>query len=187
MSLDDPWFRVCASRRLLDIANVYLGLWSKLEYADLWYTIPQPASVPRSGSQRWHRDYDDQHLLKVFLYLSPVGTDAGPFEYVAGSVRGAPYGTLWPWRPNLEGLFPEALEPMLDPEAIRTITGPKGTMIFCNTSCLHRGGLATGSPRILATGAYCSPASLAALTQRYHRFVLPQIQRLDPELRFALS
>ena len=49
--LDDPWLRIVADRRLLDVANAYLELWSKIEYVDLWYTAPQPVETdPRSGS-----------------------------------------------------------------------------------------------------------------------------------------
>src|SRR5512134_563272 len=34
IGLDDAWFRVCMSQRMLDLANSYLGLWSKLEYVE---------------------------------------------------------------------------------------------------------------------------------------------------------
>ena len=81
---DDPWFGVVSSHRLLDIANAYLEMWSKLEYVDVWYSVPQPAAAERISSQRWHRDYNDKHLLKVFLYLVDVDEDMGPFQYVAG-------------------------------------------------------------------------------------------------------
>src|SRR6266508_6871997 len=40
LGLDDPWLRLGASRRLLDVANAYLGMWSKLEYLALWFTQP---------------------------------------------------------------------------------------------------------------------------------------------------
>ena len=78
LGLDDPWFRAVASRRLLDLANTYLEMWSKLEYVDVWYSVPQPAEAERISSQRWHRDYNDKHLLKVFLYLVDVDEDDGP-------------------------------------------------------------------------------------------------------------
>ena len=58
-------------RRLLDLANTYLGMWSKLEYVDLWYT-PAADEGERKSSQRWHRDFNDRQLLKAFLYLSDV-------------------------------------------------------------------------------------------------------------------
>ena len=88
---DDPWFRAVASRRLLDLANTYLEMWSKLEYVDVWYSVPQPAEAERISSQRWHRDYNDKHLLKVFLYLVDVDDAMGPFQYVPGSQPGGPY------------------------------------------------------------------------------------------------
>src|SRR5262245_27833325 len=72
LAFDDAWFRLCASRRMLDLANAYLGMWSKLEYVDVWYSVPVPEGAERVASQRWHRDYDDQHLLKAFLYLVDV-------------------------------------------------------------------------------------------------------------------
>ena len=52
LGLDDPWFRVVSSRRLLDLANTYVGMWSKLEYVDVWYSVPQPeapSASPRSA------------------------------------------------------------------------------------------------------------------------------------------
>ena len=45
LGLDDPWFRAVASHRLLDLANAYLEMWSKLEYVDVWYSVPQPAEA----------------------------------------------------------------------------------------------------------------------------------------------
>ena len=95
LGADDPWFRLLSSRRLLDIANTYLAMWSKLEYVDVWYSVPQPEAAERISSQRWHRDYNDKHLLKVFLYLVDVDEAMGPFQYVAGSQPGGPYDDAW--------------------------------------------------------------------------------------------
>src|SRR5262249_52382494 len=35
LGLDDPWLRLGVEPRLLDIANAYLEMWSKLEYVDV--------------------------------------------------------------------------------------------------------------------------------------------------------
>lgn len=185
---DDPWFRASASHRMLDIANAYLGLWSKLEYVDVWYSIPQEADAERKASQRWHRDYNDRHLLKAFLYLVDVDEDTGPFEYVAGSARGGPYAHQWPWRPLSESYPPQdELAARIPREAIKTFTAPKGTIIFCNTSGFHRGGFATARPRVLATATYSSPASLASLTERNYSVPDDSVNGLDAAQRFALS
>jgi len=187
LGLDDPWFRACASHRMLDLANTYLGLWSKLEYVDMWYSVPQPEEAARIASQRWHRDFNDKHLLKAFVYLVDVDEGTGPFQYVPGSAPGGPYGDAWPWRPLGENYPPEAeLESRIPGDAVKRFTGPKGTLLFCNTAGFHRGGFATTAPRVLATATYSSPASLAALSERSYSFT-GSLEELDPPTRFALA
>ncbi len=187
IGLDDPWFRAVASRRLLDLANTYLEMWSKLEYVDVWYSVPQPAGTQRISSQRWHRDYDDKHLLKVFLYLVDVDENMGPFQYVPGSHPGGPYADAWPWQP-LGQNYPteEELEARIPASSIKAFTAPKGTLIFCNTAGFHRGGFSTTDPRVLATATYASPASLASLTVRSYSLATGA-DSLDAPTRFALD
>jgi hypothetical protein len=186
LGLDDAWFRACASHRMLDVANTYLGLWSKLEYVDMWYSVPQPEDADRIASQRWHRDFNDRRLVKVFLYLVDVDEGNGPFQYVPGSAPGGPHGDAWPWRPLGENYPPEdELEQRVRGDA-RVFTGAKGTLLFCNTAGFHRGGFATERPRILATATYSSPASLASLTERSYRFS-GSLDELDAPTRFALA
>jgi hypothetical protein len=187
VGLDDPWFRATTLRRMLDVANAYLRMWSKLEYLDVWYSMPQPAAAARISSQRWHRDYNDKHLLKVFLYLVDVDGDMGPFQYIPGSQPGGPYADAWPWTP-LGQNYPteEELEEKIPASAVHTFTGPKATLIFCNTAGFHRGGFSTTNPRILATVTYSSPASLASLTERSYEFS-GELDELDAPTRFALT
>jgi hypothetical protein len=185
---DDPWLALALDPRLLDLANSYLGLWSKLEYLDLWYTKPAAVDAERRASQKWHRDYNDRHLLKVFVYLSDVDEEAGPFEYVPRSAPGGQLGGLWPWRP-LGDTYPpqDELAEEIRGREVKTFTGPKGTMIFCNTSGFHRGGFATGKPRVLATFTYESPASLKSLTERNFTLGETSNGRLGKAARYAVS
>ena len=187
LGLDDPWFRACGSQRMLDVANTYLGLWSKLEYVDVWYSRPQPEEADRVSSQRWHRDFNDRRLVKTFLYLVDVDEGAGPFQYVPGSAPGGAKGDLWPWKPLGENYPPEEeLERQLDGSGARVFTGSRGTLLFCNTAGFHRGGFATAKPRVLATATYSSPASLASLTERSYTFS-GSPDELDEPTRFALT
>jgi len=187
VGLDDPWFRACISHPMLDIANSYLRMWSKLEYLDVWYSVPQPATGERISSQLWHRDYNDKHLLKAFLHLVDVEEDMGPFQYVPGSQPGGRHADAWPWSP-LGQNYPseEQLEERIPASDVRTFTGPQATLLFCNTAGFHRGGFSTGKPRVLATATYSSPASLASLTERSYRFTGP-VDGLDAPTRFALT
>jgi hypothetical protein len=182
----DAWLSVCTDRRLLDLANAYLGLWSKLEYLDLWYTAAHGGDAERRGSQRWHRDYDDRHLLKIFVYLVDVDEQTGPFQYVPGSQPGGRFDDVWPWSPMSPSYPPqEELATRIEPAA-KTMTGPKGTMFLCNTSGFHRGGYVTHTPRVLATASYCSPASLKSLTERNFS-VRDGVDGLDEPVRYALD
>ena len=187
LGLEDPWFEIVASHRLLDIANAYLEMWSKLEYVDVWYSVPQAAAAERISSQRWHRDYNDKHLLKIFLYLVDVDETMGPFQYVAGSQPGGPYADAWGWQP-LGQHYPteEELEGRVPASAVQTFTGPAGTLVFCNTAGFHRGGFSTTKPRVLATATYSSPASLASLTERSYTYTGP-LDGVDVSTRFALT
>jgi hypothetical protein len=186
LGLDDPWLRLGVNPRLLDLANAYLGLWSKLEYVDVWYTPPADEDE-RKSSQRWHRDFNDRHLLKAFLYLVDVDEETGPFEYVPRSAPGGELDALWPWRPLGENYPPQdELAKQIDGRAV-TFTAPKGTIIFCNTSGFHRGGFATGKPRVLATFTWDSPASLKALSERNYVFMSGNGAKLSSPARYALT
>ena len=187
LGLEHPWFRASASRRMLDVANAYLRMWSKLEYVDVWYSVPQPEDANRISSQLWHRDYNDKHLLKAFVYLVDVDERMGPFQYIPGSQPGGPYADAWPWKP-LGQNYPteEQLEERIPASAVKSFVGPEASLLFCNTAGFHRGGFSTTAPRVLATATYSSPASLASLTERSYRFT-GSLDELDAETRFALT
>jgi hypothetical protein len=161
-------------------------MWSKLEYIDLWYT-PPVTDGERQSSQQWHRDFNDRHLLKAFVYLVDVDAEAGPFEYVPRSAPGGELESLWPWRPLGDNYPPQDdLAGRIDGRAV-TFTAPKWTIIFCNTCGFHRGGFATGKPRALATFTWDSPASLKALSERNYTFVAANGTALDAPTRHALT
>ena len=178
---------VAASRRLLDLANTYLAMWSKLEYVDVWYSVPQPEAAERISSQRWHRDYNDKHLLKVFLYLVDVDESMGPSSTSPGASPAARTRTRGPGsrsarttRPRRSSRRGSRRRPS------RRSPAPAGTLLFCNTAGFHRGGFSTTKPRMLATATYSSPASLAALTVRSYRYTGAP-DALDAPTRFALT
>ena len=133
---------------------------------------PQPAAAERISSQRWHRDYNDKHLLKVFLYLVDVDEEHGPVPVrrreparrpVRGRVGLAAARPELPDRGGARGAHPRR-------RRCRRSPGPAGTLLFCNTAGFHRGGFSTTEPRVLATATYSSPASLASLTVRSYAY-----------------
>jgi hypothetical protein len=184
-SLTDPWLALGLSSEILGIVNSYRGESTHLIDLDNWYTIPDPDARERIESQQWHRDPWDNHIVKVFVYFSDVDEGAGPFEYVRGSPAGGRYGDLWPWVPK--GIYPpqDELGRAVAPEDCLTVTGPAGTMIFCDTSGFHRGGAARSKPRVLSYHTYVCPP-----TDKSPRFRVrwsDDEERLSPEARFAIA
>jgi hypothetical protein len=178
---DDPWLLLGLRPFVLDVVNTYLGLWSRLNYVNVWYTIPIEAERPRAFSQNWHRDPEDTRMVKVFLYCNDIDESAGPFEYVPGSSLSGRHRHLWPYGYPPEG----AIEKQFRPEERLTCTCPAGTFVFCDTTGFHRGGFALKSPRRVATWAYVRPSSW---WQR--RYVLGQSNEppvLSSAARFALE
>lgn len=163
ISSEDPWLRLGAGEEILGIVNTYRGLWTKLVEFQRWYTVPFPEAAERVKSQRWHRDPEDKHVVKVFVYFSDVDQGAGPFEYVPGSATEPEYRSFFPWRP-MKHIYPsdEEWEGTVSEAEQLSAIGPAGTVIICDTTGFHRGGLAISSPRILSTYTYVSPASLVS-------------------------
>jgi hypothetical protein len=188
MTLTSPWLRLAASRRLLDVVNSYLGMWSKLSHADQWYSPALGPTTARVGAMRWHRDYNDRHIVKVFVYLDDVDDRAGPLEYLPGSAVGGAHAGAWPWRP-LGELYPDQSElaRRIPPSATRALTAPSGTMIFCDTSGFHRGGHVTERPRKLWVFHYVSPAAVRSLVERNFAVKPADLTRFDAVQRFALT
>jgi hypothetical protein len=152
----DRWVRLGISPEFLGIVNAYRGRLMRLNDLDNWYTVPGGGDVERVASQRWHRDGWEDHIVKVFTYFSEVDEASGPFEYVCGSATGGKYGSRWPW--EKKEVYPpqDEFEAAIPEHDRMTLTGPPGTVVFCDTSGFHRGGFALSRPRILSYHTYIS-------------------------------
>ncbi len=163
-SINDPIFRLGLEPELIDTVNSYAEMWMQLINNDIWYTVPVAEVTTRKTSQNWHRDYEDEVLVKVFLYCNEVDENSGPFEYISRSRRGEPNFHNSEVASGIikDGFYPnsDAVERELSSKDLRTCLCPAYTFVFCDTSGLHRGGFAKLQPRIVATWAFLTPASL---------------------------
>lgn len=151
------------SKPILHIVSGYLQMFPKFRYWSLEATVPNiegDEGIARA-SQRWHRDPDDKKMLKIFLYLNDVDEEAGPFTYVKGSHSMGRHRFLFPGKPP-QGTpkLPKIEDNMLPHEDIVMATGKAGSLIFADTSGLHRGGFAKSKNRFMYTSAYMSEASV---------------------------
>ena len=187
----NPFIALTLKKRILDIANSYLGMYSKFRFFSLNITVPLLEGAEAQGSQRWHRDPGVRRVCKMFLYVSDVNDlGAGPFVYVKGSNYG---GRFWDFFPQelagREGVYPPqgAVEKGTAPECITPALGASGAIIFCDTLGLHRGGYSTTKERIMFTALFESNAGFNA-----QKFVYPENfegwkKDLDKEVAYAVS
>jgi hypothetical protein len=185
ISLDNPLLSLGLHQLILNVVNSYLGMWSKLIYFDMWHTLPLKTET-RILSQRWHRDPEDRRKIRTFLYFSEVDTEAGAMEYLAGSQFGGPYEHVFEWKDPLGIPYPPdgEVERQIPESQHMILKGPPGTLIFCDTAGFHRGGTTKTKPRILATSAYVTPASLHG--RRYEIDDSVRTAPWDPAARFAV-
>jgi hypothetical protein len=156
----DVYARFALHRTILNIANAYIGMYTRLRYYNVWRTFASRAE-PRQ-SQLWHRDREDRYICKVFVLLSDVDEGAGPFTYAPGThAKGA-----FKCEPQC---FEEAdgvrrsddaqMAAVVSPDRWIRGTGPAGTIVFADTRGYHKGGEARDRDRVMYTCMFTSPAS----------------------------
>jgi hypothetical protein len=140
------------------------------------------------SSQRWHRDPEDKKLCKMFIYLSDVDENAGPFSYIAESHADGRWRRLFPQKPP-QGhidISEAAIKSAVPKENIKVATAKAGTIIFCDTVGIHRGGHARSKTRLMFSSGFCSPASLWATKFVYPRDFEFRISHLDKAAQYAI-
>lgn len=118
--------------RLLRTLTRSSGLVPHLESIDMLISSPTPG--PLTASQLWHRDVNDQVILKLFVYLEDVGPDNGPFCFIPAGLssrvprRGPHYRS------------DETIAGHVGRGDWQDVQGPAGSAFLIDTGrCLHYG------------------------------------------------
>lgn len=160
--------RFALQETLLNIANAYLGMYAKLRYYNIWYTLP--TKIPARESQLWHYDREDNYILKTFVYLKDIDEGAGPFTYAPGTHRKGEFKNLTPENFNEKGVLrttDEQMNQVFPKEKWIKGIGKKGTIIFADTRGYHKGGEARTKDRLMYTCMYTSAASQSKKLIKY--------------------
>lgn len=183
--LSNPFFKISLRSEVLDIVNSYDRMFRRFNYLHLTETVPVGESAAVQ-SQRWHRDPGEKRMVKMFIYLNDVDSNAGPFTYVRKSQFGSGvYGNTFPqYLPS--GIYPPegAVEKVVNKHDIVEATGKAGSIIFCDTAGLHRGGHAKSKSRFMFTAFYPS----THWTEKTLFTIAPSVKEapLSPAARYAL-
>jgi hypothetical protein len=116
----------------------YYGGYFKVEKVEYWrnYHVPSEVSEKTEAySNRWHCDARPTTSVKLFVYLTDVTEDDGPFhcQSISRTKELVKMGFHDRHNPNLSE---DILE---DPKHCKKMTGNKGAAVWCNTElCFHR-------------------------------------------------
>jgi hypothetical protein len=190
IDLDNPFIRFSLQLRILDIVNSYIAVCTKLIYFELGITDVMQAGAVPLGSQRWHRDPGMHRLVKVFLYLTDVDENSGPFTYVRQSHAGGQWGKLFPQKQfGRGGIYPPegAVDKVVPKSDLQVCTGRAGTIIFCDTTGLHKGGYSLSRPRIMHTSVYVAAGDVIKPKFQHPADFSVRLLALHPVSRFAAT
>ena len=120
------------------IADTYLDCNSILNMVTAWKTsyIDESSHNVSGDAMMFHFDADHNRFLKLFVYLSDVGKLEGPHVFIPRT--SSAYRKELPDMLQRDGRFSniDIIQYGLLPELI---LGSKGTLIFADTHCFHRG------------------------------------------------
>lgn len=187
LDIENPFVRLSIRPEVLAIMNEYMQMWVRLNQYQLAEVQPVGNEAP-VDSQRWHRDPEEKRLCKMFVYLTDVDEEAGPFMFVPDSTYGKIYGTVAPQKSPL-GSYPAAgfVEARIPKERVRIMTGKRGSVIFADPVGLHRGGYAKSKARLMFTAAYSAPTWTQKIRHSIPAGFNPKDYGLDENQQYALN
>ncbi len=180
-----PFFSIAISSTMLDIVNTYIGMYSKLFHFMLRKTLPSDG-LPHH-SQNWHRTPQEKYSCSIYIYLNDVDYESGPFEYITQSTLNKKWANIAPQKATNGGyVTAEQIENTIPEKYINTITGKAGTVIFADTTGLHRGGYSTKKIRIMSTFRYGAPTYRENIHYSYTDKLEEKMQNLPAQSKYAL-
>jgi hypothetical protein len=151
---DSAIFKLATSPLLLAPVIRYFGMFPIM--TGFGVTLAKNSEFHRKSSQRLHFDPEDRAQLKVFLYITDVDANSGPF--MAAAAKDCEF--LFE-RPDF--VLDRQEDTVLPDGALHEYHGPAGTIIFTDTCrCLHGGGRPGERERLMLSMEYNMPTYLGA-------------------------
>ena len=165
----DIFHKIAINEDILEIVHTYFSSIGHLCHVELNQCNIVKDTDGFQGSQSPHRDPALRYSLKVFIYWSDVTKDDGPFSYYPKTHFKGDLSSIASSKKLFGGsYYPDKNE--LQSAKVENLTGPKGTIIFCDTSGLHFGGRAYSNPRRMSTFVY-----------------YPEIDIIQPKLNLSID
>ena len=124
----------------INVVNNYLQVPSKLSYCEIIFDHNIHNKKQEIETQMFHRDHNGVLFLKIFTYLTDVRIENGPFSYIENSHRAENLQLKKTHiRNNIRYDNSDIYTKLKKSENV--FTGNSGSIIFSDTTGLHRGYL----------------------------------------------
>lgn len=172
--------------RIMRMVENYVGLPVKFQGAHLRRDFANEKPVT---TELWHRDDEDRRIIKVFIYLTDVGAENGPFEYIPRQrVAGL---KIWQIllrimvsrRMGRIGLNDAEMSTLIPQSEWEACPCPAGTVVFADTRSVFHHGKSRRLPRSAIFLIYTStkPLHPEFCTQYYDQtFARPEPMSATP-------
>lgn len=131
--------------RVLSIVGQLLGGKPTLLNLTAWWSYPGHDKPQQA--ENFHRDVDDLHFIKLFVYLSDVDEECGPHVYVPGSHQCESFR-------KIRRYTDEEVLSFFGADGIKYFHGERGTAFLENTFGLHKGQLPKSKRRLIFQAQY---------------------------------
>jgi hypothetical protein len=164
--------------RILAAVEGVFGCKPTLGYIVAWWSVPTADGKPRQA-ENFHRDVDDVHFLKLFIYLTDVESENGPHEYIQGSHDLPQLG-------DIDRHSDEEVLQAFGADRLVRFTGPAGTVFLENTYGLHRGQPVRAGRRLILQFIYSMLPMAYGPAMPYRRELFAPAQiAIDPYVNRA--
>lgn len=142
-------------KQILTTVARYLGCPPILAQISSWISIPtlNTKNNLNVNAQMFHQDKEFTKFIKVFVYLNNVDQENGAHWYIEGShiddlnKKGIPFSSR---------ISDTDILSYYNKDQIKMASGKSGTVIFGDTSAVHKGGRVKKGHRIMLQLEFCS-------------------------------
>lgn len=184
---DLPEFTQWATEpQLLNIIENYIGVPIAFQGIHLRRDFANETPVT---TELWHRDKEDRRLIKIFLYLTDVKEENGPFEYVPANKMSSLKGWLAQLGVSLRriknpvefGIKDSEMALVVPRSQWKNCAGPAGTVIFADAAKIFHHGKTRKEGRFALFFVYTAKEPLRPQDcSQYHDLTFAR-----PELKLA--
>ncbi len=124
--------------RLLNLVEAYLGVPAAYDGALMYHSRPDGQE---QGIRKWHRDREDEKVVKIGIYVSDVEEDDGPFQVFRPELQAQIEKRLsWRYAKLTQQGLDIAIRDRDWSWGVRTVTGQAGTVFICDAARAHHRG-----------------------------------------------